>query len=126
MPDPIVIKWSQRALHSLFSSTDSPVARWLIDVSDEAAEIARRAVRVRSMNPRDRRRRAGANSTAAPPGYTKALIRPHLGRGTITGQLYGGVNAPGVPGLFLEYPASQMDRKYPFLTTALDEIEARY
>lgn len=126
MPDPITITWSQAALDSLFGSVDGPVARLLMEVSGEAAMIARGAVHVRSMNPKDRRRRAGRNSTAQVPGFTKASIRAHLGRGTATGNLYGGVNAAGNAGVFLEYPASQMDRKYPFLTTALDAIEARF
>jgi hypothetical protein len=123
---PIKITWSQPALDSLFKSADSPVARMLMELSEEAAMIARATVHVRTLNPKDRRRRAGRNSTAQVPGFTKASIRTHLGRGQATGDLYGGVNAAGNAGIFLEYPASQYDRKYPFLTTALDAIQARF
>jgi hypothetical protein len=46
--------------------------------------------------------------------------------GPVTGSrggLYGGVNAEADPTIFLEKPAEQMDRKYPFLTTGLDSLE---
>jgi hypothetical protein len=122
----IRITWNRAALDSLFSSLDSPVARMLMELSEEAATVARAAVHVRTLNPRDRRRRAGRNSSAQVPGFTKASIRTHLGRSALTGDLSGGVNAAGNAGIFLEYPASQMDRQYPFLTTALDALQARF
>jgi hypothetical protein len=122
----IKITWNQAALDDLFGNVDSPVARMLMELSEEAAMIARAAVHVRTLDPKNRRRRAGRGSSAQVPGFTKASIRTHLGRGAMTGELYGGVNAAGNAGIFLEYPAEQMDRAYPFLTTALDAIEARY
>lgn len=118
----IKITWNDAAYQDLMKSADGPVARMLNELSAQVATVARQVVHVRNPLTRDRRRRAGRNSTAQPPGYTKALIRPHLGRGTLTGNLYGGANAPGNPGLFLEYPAEQMDDRYPFLTTGLDSI----
>jgi hypothetical protein len=121
MATDIKITWSQEAINGLMNSVDGPVARMLNELSAQVAAVARQAVPVR--NPaRGSRGWAGRNSTAQPPGYTKALIRPHLGRGALTGNLYGGANAPGNPGIFLEYPASQMTHKYPFLTTGLDSI----
>lgn len=126
MAEPVRITWDQAALDRLFGSVDGPVARMLMELSEEAAMIARAEVHVRTLNPRDRRRRAGRGSSAQVPGFTKASIRTHLGRGAMTGELYGGVNAAGNAGIFLEYPAEQYDRKYPFLTTALDAIQARY
>ena len=119
-----VIRWHEAALEEELNSIDGPVGRLIMELSDQAALIARAAVRVRNV-PGDRRHRAGRGSTASPPGFTKASIRTHIARGSLGG-LYGGVNAAGNPGLFLEYPASQMDRKYPFLTVALDAIRARY
>jgi len=116
------IRWDDRTLDELLKSPEGPVGKLLLDLSVQVADVARSVVRVRDPLTRDRRRRAGRGSTAHPPGYTKALIRPHLGRGTITGSLYGGANAPGSPGIFLEYPARQMDDRYPFLTTGLDSI----
>lgn len=119
------IRWSQAAIDDLMKSADSPVARLLMELSEQVAAVARAVVPVR--NPaKGSRGRAGRNSTAHVPGYTKALIRPHLGRGSITGSLYGGANAPGSPGIFLEYPAEQMTRKYPFLTTGLDSLAGSF
>jgi hypothetical protein len=122
----IKITWSPAALDGLFKNADSPLARMLMEMSEEVATTARRLVPVRTLDRRDRRRRAGANSTAQAVGFTKASIRPHLGRGVLTGELYGGVNAAGNAGIFLEYPASQMEHAYPFLTTALDTLVARF
>lgn len=118
----ITVRWNDRAYDDLMNSVTGPVADMLRELSDQIVTVARGAVHVRTLDPKDRRRRAGRNSTAHIPGYTKSLIRPHLGRGTLTGQLYGGANAPGSPGIFLEYPAEQMDRAYPFLTTGLDSL----
>lgn len=121
----IDIHWDDKALDDLMKSADGPVARMLNELSAQVAAVARTVVPVR--NPaRGSRGRAGRNSTAHEPGYTKALIRPHLGRGALTGNLYGGANAPGSPGIFLEYPAEQMTRQYPFLTTGLDSLAGRF
>jgi hypothetical protein len=121
----LVIKWREDQLHELLNSVDGPVGRLIAELSAEAAQIARSAVRVRSV-PGTRRTRAGRGSSARPPGFLKADIRVHGPvRGSLGG-LYGGVNAAADPAVFLEYPAAQMTRKYPFLTTALDEIVARY
>lgn len=117
------IHWDEKALDDLLKSPEGPVGRLLLELSEQVATVARSVVHVRNPLTIDRRRRAGRNSTAQPPGYTKALIRPHLGRGTVTGNLYGGANAPGSPGIFLEHPAIQMDDRYPFLTTGLDSIQ---
>lgn len=121
----ITVHWNDAAYDELMNSVTGPVADLLRDLSGQVVTVAQAAVHVRTMDRHDRRRRAGANSTAHAPGYTKSLIRPHLGRGTLTGQLYGGANAPGSPGVFLEYPAEQMDRAYPFLTTGLDSLMGR-
>jgi hypothetical protein len=119
------VRWDQAALDDVLKSADGPVGRMLIELSDQVAQVARNVVPVR--NPaRGSRGRAGRNSTAHAPGYTKALIRPHLGRGTLTGNLYGGANAPGSPGIFLEYPAEQMTRQFPFLTTGLDSLAGSF
>lgn len=120
----LVIKWHEARLREELNSIDGPVGRFIMEVSAEAAQIARAVVRVRQV-PGTRRTRAGRGSTARAPGFLKGDIRTHIARGSLGG-LYGGVNAAADPGLYLEYPASQMHRKYPFLTTALDEIVARY
>lgn len=120
----LAVRWHEAALHEELNSIDGPVGRLILELSDEAAKIARSVVRVRNV-PGDRRHRAGRTSNARPPGFLKADIRTHIARGSLGG-LYGGVNAAADPSIFLEYPAEQMDRKYPFLTTALDAIVARY
>jgi hypothetical protein len=121
----IKIIWNQAALDDLLKSVDGPVAKLLNELSAQVARVARSVVPVR--NPaRGSRGYAGRNSTAHAPGYTKALIRPHLGKGSLTGNLYGGANAPGSPGIFLEYPAEQMHDKYPFLTTGLDSLTGSF
>jgi hypothetical protein len=62
-----------------------------------------------------------ATTTAAPPGYTKASIGRRIARYKNSG-LYGSVNAPAHPSIFLEYPRE--DRvKQPFLSTALWTFE---
>jgi len=121
----LAIRWHEQAIQEELNSVDGPVGRLIAELSAEAAQIARSMVRVRNV-PGDRRHRAGRGSSARVPGFTKASIAVHGPvRGSLGG-LYGGVNAAGNPSIFLEYPAEQMDRKYPFLTTALDEIVARY
>ena len=122
----LVIKWREDRLDELLRSPDGPVGRLIAELSEQVAMIARQNAPVRDPATRNRRRRAGVNSTARPPGFTKASIRVHGPVRGSQGGLYGGVNAAGSPTFFLEAPAEQMDRKYPFLTTALDTIVARY
>lgn len=112
----IEIVWDEAALADLLNSPDGPVGELIAELSARAAVVARATVPVR-------RSRAGRNSTARPPGFTKAGITVH---GPVTGSrggLYGGVNAPADPSIFLETPADQMNRKYPFLTAGLDSLE---
>lgn len=118
---PAVFTFRPTAVDDLLNDPAGPVGRLIAELSGRVAVIARRAVPVRDPATRNRRRRAGLHSTAHAPGYTKANIRVH---GPVRGHssLYGGVNAPGSPAIFLEYPASQMTRKYPFLTTGLDSL----
>lgn len=118
---------SQAAIDGALNDWEGPVGRMIIELSDEITTVAKATVRVR--NPHSKAGRAGPNSTAHPPGYTKALTRRHLGKGSRTGTIYGGANAPGSPGLFLEYPAIQIAlnaHRFPFLTTGLDAIEGRF
>lgn len=110
------------AAEELLNDPAGPVGQLVADLSEQAAQIARASVQVRRV-PGTRRTRAGRHSTARPPGYTRASIVVHGPVVGSLGGLYGGVNAAGNPGIFLEYPAEQMTRKYPFLTTALDAIQ---
>ena len=108
--------WDDAAIQDLLNSPDGPVGQLIAELSERAATVARNTVRVRTT-------RAGRHSTARPPGFTRAGIRVHgpvIGSG---GGLYGGVNAPADPTIFLEQPAEQMHRAYPFLTTGLESLE---
>lgn len=116
------VSWDDAAVYDLLNSPDGPVGRLIAELSERGAMVARSVVRVRKV-PGTRRTRAGRNSTAWPPGFTKAGIRVHGPVIGSRGGLYGGVNAPFNPGLFLEHPAEQMSRSYPFLTTAMDSLE---
>jgi hypothetical protein len=106
------------AVYDLLNSPDGPVGRLLLDLSEQAAAVARAKVRVRVPGSN----RTGLTSSARPPGFTLASISPKIGYDD-QGLIYGGVVAAGDPGIFLEYPAEQMHREYPFLTTGLDSLE---
>jgi hypothetical protein len=114
------INWNDSAFDELLNSVDGPVGQMVLELSVQAADVARKVVRVR--NPATRQGRAGRHSTARAPGFTRADIRVH---GPVRGSLggvYGGVNAAADPTIFLEQPASQMSRPYPFLTTGLESL----
>jgi hypothetical protein len=106
------------AVYEMLNDPDGMVGHMQLELSEQAADVARGAVHVRPGTPRSR---AGRNSTARPPGFTKADIRVHMDIGEWG--LYGGVNAAADPTVYLEDPARQMYRPYPFLTTGLDSLE---
>ena len=110
------------ALEDLLNSPDGLVGQLIAELDEQAAAVARADVPVRKI-PGDRRHRAGRGSSARPPGYTKASSVVHGPVVGSRGGLYGGVNAPADPAIFLERPARQMSRRYPFLTTGLDSIQ---
>ena len=109
----------ESAFEELFRTEDSPVGKLVEELSERAALIARGVVHVRPGTPRSTV--WTPRSTAWPRGYTKASIHVH---GPVRGRdwIYGGVNAAGNPGFFLEHPAEQMYQPYPFLTTGLDSL----
>ena len=110
------VEISQEAVDELMRNIDGPVGDLMRDVSKEMADVARTKVRVRI----PRTDRTGRTSNANPPGYTKEHITSTVGHAkTHDGILFGGAEAPGNPGIFLEAPAEQMHEKYPFLTTGL-------
>lgn len=103
------------AIYDLLNGPDSPVTALMTELSEKGAAVARERVRVRRTPNRSLR------SDSAPPGYTLASIRPNVRWSN--GLVYGGIAAAEEPSIFLEYPAEQMHRRYPFLTTALDSLE---
>jgi hypothetical protein len=112
------------AVYDLLNGADGPVAAMLDELSERAAAVARAAVPVRKLD-NDRRRHSllarGGASTSFPPGYT--LVSIHANVHWYNGLIYGGVAAAEEPTIFLEYPAEQMKRKYPFLSLAFDTME---
>jgi hypothetical protein len=99
------------------TATDGPVGEWLDQMTKRMEAVAAAIAPVR---------RPGsvwneATTTAAPIGWTKSHIGRRVARYK-NGELYGSINAPGHPAIFLEYP--RVDRvKQPFLTTALWSFE---
>lgn len=116
---PVEIHWDDKALDDLLNSIEGPVGKMIAELSDRAAVVATLVVHVLPGTPRSGRWNPRSTTQVGPPGYTKSRIRPHIARGAVTGQLYGGVNAPAAPTIFLEMPAEQMYETYPFLTTGL-------
>jgi len=107
---------SQKAVDELMRDEHGPVGDLMRELADQMATVAREKVRVRVYG----RHRTGRTSNARLPGYTKAHISSTVGHSKLHGGiLFGGAEAPGNPGIFLEAPAEQMHEKYPFLTTGL-------
>lgn len=108
-------------IYDLLNGAGGPVAEVLDAISERAAAIARASVPVR----RDRfgrfGRRPSLHSTSFPSGYTLRSI--HSNVHWYNGLIYGGIAAAEEPTIFLEYPAEQMDRQYPFMSTAFDSLE---
>jgi hypothetical protein len=113
----------EAALEDMLNSPDGPVGAVIEELSDKAAAIAREAAPV--MKPRRHGSGLGYNPLHqyGPPGMTKARVRPSFPRYNDQGQLYGGVNVPYGPTLFLERPARQIRGDYRFMTAALDGVE---
>jgi hypothetical protein len=118
------IEWDEAALDDLLNGLDGPVGRFIWELSVRAAAVATEVVHTRPGTPSSAT--TGRTSNAYSPGYTRARIRPHLARGARTGRLYGGVNAPYTPSTWLETPAEQMHKTYPFLTTGVYSLEGTF
>lgn len=118
------VDWDEAALDDLLNSVEGPVGMLIAELSLRAAVVATTVVHVRPGTPASAT--TGATSNARPPGFTKANIRPHGPVIGTRGGLYGGVNAPADPSIFLEMPAEQMHREYPFLTTGLWSLEGTF
>jgi hypothetical protein len=118
-------EWDDAAFEEILNAPGGLVANFIWELSVEAAAVATAVVHVLPGTPRSGF--WGPRSTAVrPPGYTRARIRPHLAWGARTGHVYGGVNAPADPSIFLEFPAEQMYDVYPFLTTGLWSLEGTF
>lgn len=116
--------WNEDAFEEILNAPGGLVANFIWELSLEAAGVATAVVHVRPGTPASAT--TGPRSNAYSPGYTKARIRPHLAWGSRTGKVYGGVNAPYTPSTWLETPAEQYHREYPFLTTGLWSLEGSF
>jgi hypothetical protein len=125
---------SQREVDELFQDIDGPVGLLMREIADHIAFVAAATVRV--LDPSNRKMTWNFHSSAyytdpgrrggafKPPGYTKRNITTTVGHAKLHNDyVFGGANAPGNPGLFLEEPAEQEHSKHPFLTTGLWSVE---
>lgn len=122
MADEFNVSLNDVAIYDMLNSFDGPVAAMLDEISEKAAAVARATVPVRHphFGPTRRRHRGGI-STSFIPGYT--LVSIHSNVHWYNGLIYGGIAAAEEPTIFLEDPAEQMHRKYPFMSTAFDSLE---
>jgi len=106
------------ALEDMFNNPDGLVGDWLKGKVAEMTAIATAGAPLQQ----PKNWSWGADSSSYMPrslGYLKGGVRPHFPAYTRFGSLYGGVNAPYGPTLFLEKPARQLHHSYPFLSAAL-------
>ena len=102
---------------------DGPVGDLMRDISKQIADVAiAKAPILKARNVRSLRSSAlrSPDGTIKTPGYLRRNITRTVGHSVLhDGYLFGGAEAPGDPGIFLEAPAEQMHEKHPFLTTGL-------
>jgi hypothetical protein len=112
--EPVII--SQEAIDELMRDENGPVGDLMRDLARQMATVAREKVAVRVPGSQ----RTGRTSSARAPGFTKSHITYTVGHSKLhNGYVFGGAEAPGNPGIFLEAPAVQMEDTHPFLTTGL-------
>lgn len=117
MADFVSLQLSDLAIESLLADADGPVGRYMYEISQKMAIIAKRAAPVM----KGKNYWTSRSNAIRPPGTTRASVHNVFGYDDV-GQPFAGVNALANPSIFLEKPAVQMHRKYPFLTLALDPV----
>ncbi len=115
-------KWDDAALHDLLQSIDGPVGKWLAEKTLELTAEVEAAAPIQ----KPKNYSWGHGSTSYMPrsiGYLKGGVRPHMGY-TKTGMLFGGVDAPYGPTLFLERGGGRHGHaeRIPFMSTALYSV----
>jgi hypothetical protein len=108
----------EAAVTALLTDEHGLVGRFLQDLADQAAQVARGRVPVRRSRPRS------LHSDASPVGFTKAGIHTAMGHSS-SGNLWASANAPVDPTVFLEDPRRDRVRE-PFLTTGLWSLEGTF
>lgn len=118
------VKISQAEIDALMQDEHGPIGDLMRDLADQIAVVAREKVRVRAVRGRFGQHPTGRTSNAQSPAYTKRNITTTVGHSKLHNDyVFGGANAPGNPGIFLEAPAEQMHDQYPFLTTGLWSVQ---
>lgn len=113
------------AIDELLNSPDGPVGLVIAELSDKAAAIAKEAAPVMKV-PKNLSRWGkmfDPRYQYGPLGMTKAGVHAHFPAFNKLGGIYGGVNAPYGPTLFLERPAIQVRVLEMFMTRALYTVE---
>jgi hypothetical protein len=117
-----VVNWDETDLEDVLNSPDGLVGKYLEEKSEAMYQVALGAAPVQ----KPANFSWGKRSDSYMPdsmGFLKSNIRPHVGY-TTKGTLFAGVNAPYGPTLFLEKPARQLHRAYPFLSLALYSVNS--
>jgi hypothetical protein len=113
-------KLNEAAIELVLTDEDEMVGRFLRELAEQAATVAR--ARVPARRPGST---WSSRSTASPPGFTAASIHTEIGHFGSTGNLWASANAAADPSVFLEDP--RVDRvKEPFLTTGLWSLEGTF
>ncbi len=111
---------NEAAVEWLTNSPDGPVGRFIEEKTIQMTAAAVAAAPIQ----KPQNYSWGPHSTSYMPrssGYLKSMIKPHFGY-TRGGTIFGGVNAPFGPTVFLQKPADQLHHSYPFMTTALYSV----
>jgi hypothetical protein len=117
---------SQRAVEDLMRDIDGPVGNFMRGVSLQMAAVATAVAPVIKPGSTWSARSSAyrlPDGRFKPPGYLKSHITSTVGHSRLhDNYVFGGAEAPGDSGLFLEAPAEQLHEKHPFLSTGLESI----
>jgi hypothetical protein len=111
------IDWNDAAIEDLLKSMDGPVGKFILEKTQQMTAMVRADAPVQKPENYSWGKRSSSYEPRS-AGYLKGGVHSAMGY-TKTNQLYGGVNAPYGPTLFLEQPARQLHEKIPFMSSAL-------
>lgn len=117
MPDEVVI--DPLAFEALLKDPAGPVGQFLAEAANQITDVARAEAPVM----KGKNYWTEKSNAVRPPGTTKASVHSHGPALDTAGDLYSGANAVANPTIFLEKPARQLKREYPFLTSSLWSVE---
>jgi hypothetical protein len=117
MPNHVEI--DEQGFDDLLHDPDGPVGKFLAEAAAQITDVARAKAPVMWRKNYWTER----SNAVRPPGTTKGSIHSHGPALDAAGDLYSGANADANPTIFLEKPAKQMHREYPFLTSGLWSVE---